>query len=131
MLYALAQGLALLTLIWVEIPGWARGLGVAFCLAHALWVLPRQVLLSSPRAFRALRCGAEGWQLWNAASGWQAVELRPDSLALPMAVVLRFRLAGQRWTRGLCIPRDGMARDLHRRLRVRLKFSRRRWAAPE
>ncbi len=130
-LYALVQGLALLTLIWVEIPVWARGLGVAFCLAHAAWVLPRHILLSSAQAFRALRCSAEGWQLWSAAGGWQAVELRPDSLALPVAVVLRFRLAGERWVRGLCIPRDAMARDLHRRLRVRLKFSRRRWQAPE
>ncbi|MEX6504150.1 protein YgfX [Pseudomonas zhanjiangensis] len=130
-LYALVQGLALLSLLLVEIPLWARLLGIGFCLLHGSWVLPRHVLLNSARAFSALRCDADGWQLWSAAGGWQAIELRPDSLALPMAVVLRFRLAGQRWTRGLCIPRDAMAADLHRRLRVRLKFSRRRWQAPE
>lgn len=130
-LYALVQGLALLTLYGVEIPVWARLLGVGLCLAHAAWVLPRHILLSSAQAFRGLRCSAEGWQLWSVAGGWQAIELRRDSLALPVAVILRFRLAGQRWTRGLCIPRDAMARDLHRRLRVRLKFSRRRWQAPE
>jgi toxin CptA len=130
-LYALIQGLALATLVLVEIPLWARSFGVGLCLAHAAWVLPRHVLLSSARAFSGLRCGAEGWQLWNAAAGWQAIELRPDSLALPLVVVLRFRLAGERRLRGLCIPRDAMARDLHRRLRVRLRFSRRRWVAAE
>ena len=57
-------------------------------------------------------------------------EGRPDSLALPLAVVLRFRLVGERRVRGLCIPRDALTREAHRRLRVRLKFSRRRWAAP-
>jgi toxin CptA len=45
-------------------------------------------------------------------------------------VVLRFRLPGERLGRGLCIPRDALPRELHRRLRLRLKFSRRRWAAP-
>ena len=58
------------------------------------------------------------------------VALSPDSLALPLAVVLRFRLVGERRVRGLCIPRDALTREAHRRLRVRLKFSRRRWAAP-
>ena len=38
--------------------------------------------------------------------------------------------AGERRVRGLCIPRDALTREAHRRLRVRLKFSRRRWAAP-
>lgn len=129
--YLLAQLLALATLILVDIPFWARGLGALGCLVHAGWVLPRQVLLSHPQAFSGLRRDDEGWQLWSRAGGWQAVQLRPDSLALPLAVVLRFRLAGERRVRGLCIPRDALARDAHRRLRVRLKFSRRRWAAPE
>jgi toxin CptA len=47
-----------------------------------------------------------------------------------MIVVLRFRLQGERRVRSLCVPRDALAPDVHRRLRVRLRFSRRRWAAP-
>lgn len=129
--YALAQGLALISLMLVDIPLWALLLGFAFCLLHAIWVLPRHILLSSPQAFNALRCSGEGWQLRSPAAGWQAIQLRRDSLALPLAVVLRFRLAGEWRVRALCIPRDAMARDAHRRLRVRLKFSRRRWAAAE
>lgn len=130
-IYLLALSLALATLILVDISLWARGLGALCCLLHAAWALPRQVLLSHSQAFTGLRRDDDGWQLWSRAGGWQAVQLRPDSLALPLAVVLRFRLAGQWWARGLCIPRDALARDAHRRLRVRLKFSRRRWAAPE
>ncbi len=49
---------------------------------------------------------------WLAAvesgQGWQPVQLRPDSLALPMVVVLRFRLRGERRVRAICVP--GMRR---------------------
>ncbi|WNF48185.1 protein YgfX [Pseudomonas sp. SG20056] len=127
--YALIQGLALLSLVLVDIPIWARLPGIGFCVAHAAWVLPRHVLLSAPQAYRALRCTRDGWQVYSVAQGWQAIELHPDSLALPLVVLLRFRLAGQRRVRSLCIARDSLARDQHRRLRVRLKFSRHRWAA--
>tara|TARA_R100001244_G_scaffold511_9_gene1072 strand:+ start:10057 stop:10509 length:453 start_codon:yes stop_codon:yes gene_type:complete len=130
-LYAAAQALALLTLVHVDLALWAFLLGVGLCLLHAVWVLPRHILLRSPQAFRALRYSTDGWQLWNAAAGWQAIQLRADSLALPLGVVLRFRLAGEWRVRAVCIPRDAMPRDMHRRLRVRLKFSRRRWAEAE
>lgn len=129
--YLLALFLALVTLFLVAIPAWALVLGVLCCLVQAAWVLPRQVLLGHPRAFIGLRRDEQGWQLYSRANGWQAVQLRPDSLALPLLVVLRFRLAGERRVRGLCIPRDALPREQHRRLRVRLKFSRRRWAAAE
>ena len=129
--YLLAQLLALVSLFLLSIPLWATALGVLLCVAHGAWVLPRQILLSHPQAFRRLRRDADGWQLWSESAGWQAVQLRPDSLALPLIVVLRFRLRGERRVRSVCVPRDSQAADVHRRLRVRLTFSRRRWAAPE
>ncbi|WP_192563870.1 protein YgfX [Pseudomonas gozinkensis] len=129
--YVLAQAFALGSLLLLSIPFWAGLLGAFACLVHAARVLPRQILLSHPKAFCGLRRDADGWQLWNRADGWQTVQLRPDSLALPLIVVLRFRLRGERRVRSICVPRDSQAADLHRRLRVRLKFSRRRWAAPE
>lgn len=129
--YLLAQAFALCALFLLVIPFWVSLLGAVACLIHAAWVLPRQILLSHPKAFCGLRRDADGWQLWNQADGWQPVQLRPDSLALPLIVVLRFRLRGERRVRSICVPRDAQATDLHRRLRVRLKFSRRRWAAPE
>lgn len=129
--YLLAQLFALGSLLLLSIPVWASLLGIALCVAHGFWVLPRQILLTHPQAFRGLRRDADGWQLWSQESGWQSVQLRPDSLALPLVVVLRFRLHGERRVRAICVPRDAQAADIHRRLRVRLKFSRRRWAAPE
>ena len=129
--YLLAQAFALAALFLLSIPLWASLLGAFACLLHAAWVLPRQILLKHPQAFCGLRRDADGWQLWNQAGGWQAVQLRPDSLALPLIVVLRFRLRGERRVHSICVPRDSQAADVHRRLRVRLKFSRRRWAAPE
>ena len=129
--YLLAQLFALGTLLILNVPPWACRLGILLCLAHGAWVLPRQILLTHPRAFRGLRRTADGWELWNAAAGWQAVQLRPDSLALPLMVVLRFRVRGERRVRSICVPAGSQAADVHRRLRVRLKFSRRRWAAPE
>ena len=119
------------SLCLLSIPRWASLLGTCVCALHGLWVLPRQILLSHPQAFCGLRRDGDGWQVWNQADGWQAVQLRPDSLALPLIVVLRFRLRGEWRVRSICVPRDSQAADLHRRLRVRLKFSRRRWAAPE
>ncbi|WP_030132660.1 protein YgfX [Pseudomonas sp. QTF5] len=129
--YLLAQLFALGSLFLLSIPVWASLLGAFCCLAHGVWALPRQILLTHPQAFRGLRRDADGWQLWNQAVGWQTVQLRPDSLALPLIVVLRFRLRDERRVRSICVPRDSQAADVHRRLRVRLKFSRRRWAAPE
>ncbi|KAF0863404.1 protein YgfX [Pseudomonas sp. LD120] len=129
--YLLAQAFALGAFSLLDIPFFAKALGVFLCLSHGVWVLPRQILLSHPRAFSGLRHSAQGWQLWSAAQGWQAVQLQPDSLAVPLLVVLRFRLKGERRVRSICVPRDAQAADEHRRLRVRLKFSRRRWAAAE
>jgi len=129
--YLLAQAFAMGSLFLLSIPLWASLLGACACALHGFWMLPRQILLNHPQAFCGLRRDGDGWQVWNQADGWQAVQLRPDSLALPLIVVLRFRLRGEWRVRSICVPRDSQAADLHRRLRVRLKFSRRRWAAPE
>ncbi|MBH8610834.1 hypothetical protein I4N56_007670 [Pseudomonas mohnii] len=129
--YLLAQLFALGSLYLLAIPLWASLLGAFCCLLHAVWALPRQILLTHAQTFRGLRRDADGWQLWSRAAGWQAVQLRPDSIALPLVVLLRVRLQGERRIRSVCVPRDSQAADLHRRLRVRLKFSRRRWTAPE
>nr|WP_016771273.1 MULTISPECIES: protein YgfX [unclassified Pseudomonas] len=129
--YLLAQAFAMGSLCLLSIPLWASLLAACACALHGFRVLPRQILLNHPKAFCGLRRDGDGWQVWNQADGWQAVQLRPDSLALPLIVVLRFRLRGEWRVRSICVPRDSQAADLHRRLRVRLKFSRRRWAAPE
>ncbi|MER0043334.1 protein YgfX [Pseudomonas sp. MGal98] len=130
-IYLCAQALALLTLLFVEIPLWVCLLGVLACVGHAAWVLPRHVLLTHPAVFKRLRHDDEGWQVLRSGGQWQPVTLQPDSIALPRLVIVRFRLPGRSFTHSLCIPADAMPRDVHRRLRVRLKFSRQRWRVAE
>lgn len=130
MLYLLVLAAAVVALLVLPVPPWLQWLGVLFCLGHAAWVLPTHILLYSARAWRGLRHDESGWALWNRLEGWQPIQLRPDSLALPIAVVLRFRRPGQAFSRGVCIPRGSLSAEQHRRLRVRLKFSRGRWAEP-
>jgi toxin CptA len=127
--YLLAQLFALGALLFIDLP--YSSLGMLLCLAHAGWVLPRHILLTHRSSIRGLRRDEDGWQLWSAALGWHSVQLRPDSLGLPLIVVLRYRLPGAWRVRSVCVPTDAQAADVHRRLRVRLKFSRRRWVAPE
>ncbi|KAA8705747.1 protein YgfX [Pseudomonas cannabina] len=134
--YLVAQLLALIALCQLDISPWATLVGSASCLAHAVWVLPRSILLNHPAAYRALKRDRQGWQLWSERGGWQPVCLRPDSLALPWVVMMRFRLIDgdgrpSGFTSSCCIPRDALTPDMHRRLRVRLKFSRRNWVAAE
>ncbi|RRV11813.1 hypothetical protein EGJ28_10410 [Stutzerimonas xanthomarina] len=130
-LYLGVQALGLAAIVLSAAPLWLQLIALLFCLTHALWVLPRGILLSSRDAWSGLRHDAAGWHLWSERQGWQAVQLLPDSLALPLIVVLRFRVPGRRLAGSICVPRDALPREQHRRLRVRLKFSRRRWAAPE
>ncbi|MFL1502777.1 MULTISPECIES: protein YgfX [unclassified Pseudomonas] len=126
--YLLAQLFALGALLVIALP--FASLGLLLCLAHAAWVLPRHILLTHRSSIRGLRRDEDGWQLFSNERGWHSVQLRPDSLALPLIVVLRYRVPGAWWVRSICVPRDSQAGDVHRRLRVRLKFSRRRWLAP-
>lgn len=130
--YLVAQCLALIALCYLALPGWMLWLGLALCGMHGVCVLPGSILLRRQRTFTGLRRTSSGWQLWNRRDGWQSVQLCRDSIALPLVVVLRFKQSGRgRLARGVCIPCDAMASHAHRQLRLRLKFSRRRWAAPE
>src|SRR5690606_9205511 len=105
-LYLLVLVAAILALLALPVPLWLRCLGLLMCLTHAGWVVPGHILLRTERAWRGLRHDESGWALWNRLEGWQPIQLRPDSLALPVAVVLRFRRPGQLFSRGICIPRD-------------------------
>ncbi|QEY75855.1 protein YgfX [Pseudomonas denitrificans (nom. rej.)] len=128
--YLAAQCCAVLALLLADIPLHWKTLGLSLCLLHACRVVPGRILLRAPDSVRALRHNAEGWQLWSEREGFQPVQLMPDSLALPSLIVLRFRRPGDRLARSVCVPSDALAPELHRRLRVRLRFSRNRWTAP-
>lgn len=121
--------LALIACLMLAVPGGIKWVLLMLCMGHGFWVMPRQVLLSHPWAVTGLRRDRSGWQLWTRRAGWQPVQLRHDSVALPGLVIIRYRRPGQWFSRSICVPADAMTADQHRRLRVRLKFSRRRWAA--
>ena len=129
--YLIGQALALGTLLMAALPGWLVAGALLACLGHGVWALPRRILLSHPDAVTGLRHDRGDWQLYTRASGWQPVRLCRDSVAWPRLVVLRYVPQGARLGRSQCIPFDAMPADAHRRLRVRLTFSRRRWAAAE
>lgn len=132
--YLGAQALALFSLYCLDISPWAAALGALLCVAHGALVLPRAILLTHDLAYAGLRRDIDGWQIWSGRGSWQPVHLCNDSVVLPLIVILRFRLVCngrlQRRVRSACIPCDAVAPDVHRRLRVRLKFSRRGSAEP-
>lgn len=67
-----------------------------------------------------LRCKADGaLECWR-GEAWQRVEVHPDAVVLPWLVVLAWREKGK--TRRLMIPRDALAAEEHRHLRVWLKW---------
>lgn len=82
-----------------------------------------------PASRRGVRCTAQGWQLWNAQSGWQPVQLAASSMAIPALVLLRYKAPQQSIYRSVVIAADCLTAEQHRQLRVRLKFSRQRWPA--
>lgn len=133
--YLAVQALALLAILSLDVSGVVVWLGVLTCMFHGLWVVPRTILLTHDTAFTALRRDARGWQIYSERAGWRDVQVCNDSVVLPLIVILRVRLLvdgkARFPTRSICIPRDALAPDSHRRLRVRLKFSRRGLPAPE
>ncbi|MGN8261507.1 protein YgfX [Pseudomonas sp. SMSB3] len=121
--------LALPVLALSALPAWLA-VGIAAALVvHACWAIPRRILLTHPGAVTGLRRDARGWHVFSQAHGWQPVRLCTDSVVVPQLVVLRFVRAGRWLSESQCIPADAMHIEQHRRLRVRLRFGRRRFAS--
>ena len=128
-LYALVLLAALLALACSPLPLWLQVMGVCSLIGHAFWVVPRRLSLSHASAFSGLRHDRQGWQLFSRRQGWQAVQLCPQSVVLPWLVLLQVRVPGRLGYRHVLIADDSLERQQHRRLRVRLRFSRNRFRA--
>lgn len=128
--YGVAQLLAIGSILTLQVPPLVGFALLTGCVAHGIWVLPRHLLLSAPGAVTGLRRTPSGWALYCRESGWRPARLMFDSLALPALVIVRYRLPGQWWTRSACIPADALDPDTHRRLRLRLRWSRKRFVSP-
>ncbi|WP_312933715.1 protein YgfX [Pseudomonas sp.] len=127
--YLLCLALALCAAWLSAAPAWLASLISLACAAHAGWTIPRRILLTHPSAITGLRRTAQGWAVFSVSQGWQPARLRRDSLVLPQCVVLRVIRRGHWLSQSQCIAADALPADQHRRLRVRLRFSRRRWQA--
>lgn len=80
--------------------------------------------------WRGLRHDGHGWSLDAADGSWKPVQLLPDSLVTRAFICLHVRIPGRFRREALLIPADALPAEQHRRLRVRLRFSRGRWQAP-
>lgn len=130
-LYGLVQLGSVVSLALSDIPIWTCCFGLAICAIHAHRTLRRDILQRSDGAVTGLRHDGQGWRFHSRAGQWRAARLLPTSIALPFCIVICFRLVDDRFARAVVLPRDALAPRSHRRLRVRLRFSRQRWAAPE
>lgn len=122
--------LAVCSTFVLQLPASVRLGMVAACLAHGAWVFPRHILLSAACAVSGVRRSPQGWAVFSRSVGWQAVQLCPDSMALPAVVILRFRTPGHWWVRSACIPADSLGAEAHRQLRVRLRWDRHLFTPP-
>lgn len=125
-LYLLHMGLAALALPALaasSLPGWACWTAAGWVVVWMLWRSLRQPRCTRAGYRRGLRHDRQqGWQLWQANTGWQPVCILPGTLVRLHLVVLRYRLAGSRQTQSLAVPADVLPAYSHRRLRVALRL---------
>ena len=125
----LVSSLACLAVALAAVPWLLKLFALLVLVVQISWQI--LLILNHKQSFlrRGLRHSQQGWQLWSAQQGWRSIQLRADSIALPALILVRYRFAHQRFYRSAIIPADSLSQDSHRRLRVRLKFSRQRWQA--
>lgn len=121
--------LACFAVLLAAISAWLKLSIVTLLVAQALWHGVRLLHTEQPGKRTGVRFTAQGWQLWNAQTGWQRVQLGAGSIALPALVLLRYKYPQHLFYRSAVIAFDSLTHDEHRRLRVRLKFSRQPWLA--
>lgn len=120
--------LAWLACLGLALPFPLKALLALACLVFTAWGLPRHVLLAHPESVTGLRHDQRGWWLYSRARGWHPVRLCRDSIALRCMVLVRYRVGGR--VRSVCVLPGSLPADTHRRLRVHLRFGRRRWVVP-
>ena len=128
-LAALMTALAVIAVLSSALAWLVKAVLLLILSAQLICQLKQLTQLQQAAQRRGICRTAQGWSIWDAQQGWRAVQLRGDSMAIPALVLLRYRYAGQWFYRTLLVGVDSLSADSHRRLRVRLKFSRQRWRA--
>jgi len=103
---------------------WTLGLHGAIVLNGA-WATWRHALLRHPGSVIALELrGEPGCNLRLQSGAWLECEILPSSYVTPQLIVLNLARDGSRFRRHVVIFPDSIAPDVHRRLRVRLRWMR-------
>jgi toxin CptA len=116
------HGLALLVLLPLPVAWWTK-LPVALAIA-AQWLVfwRRHVVLTAPLAVKRLVwTGEDRWELVNGDGALREARLLPGAYVHPLLVILRFLTEDKR-SCAVVLPRDSLAPDDHRRLRVQLRL---------
>lgn len=100
-------------------------------LAYCLWIWPRQVSLRHAHSVTGLRFDSQGWHVLRRDGSEMGARLLADTYVSAVLTVVRLREPGRLLPVSVILPADAAAEDSLRRLRLRLRFSRQRWAAAE
>ncbi|MBL4834917.1 MAG: hypothetical protein JKY26_13180 [Pseudomonas sp.] len=98
---------------------------------YGIWVWPRQVSLRHAHSVTGLRFDSQGWHVMRRDGSETAARLLADTFVSAFLTVVRLREPGRWLAVSVILPADAAAEDALRRLRLRLRFSRQRWAAAE
>lgn len=98
---------------------------------YGMWVWPRQVSLRHAQSVTALRFDSQGWHVMRRDGSEAGARLLADTFVSAFLTVVRLREPGRWWPVSVILPADAATDDALRRLRLRLRFSRQRWAAVE
>jgi len=99
--------------------------------SYGMWVWPRQVSLRHAQSVTALRFDGQGWHVMRRDGSESGARLLADTFVSAFLTVVRLREPGRWWPVSVILPADAANDDALRRLRLRLRFSRQRWAAAE
>lgn len=98
---------------------------------YCVWVWPRQVSLRHADSVTGLRFDSEGWHVLRRDGTERGARLLGDTYVSALLTVVRLRQPGRWMPVSVILPADAATEDSLRRLRLRLRFSRQRWAAAE
>src|SRR5690606_22502225 len=96
---------------------------------HRLWIWPRQVSLRHADSVAGLRFDQEGWRVLRRDGSEVGARLQADTFGSALLTVVRLREPGPLLPVSVILPADAATEATLRRLRLR--FSRQRWAAAE
>lgn len=123
--------LALVALFRSAMPVLEAALCMTGVLVYCGWIWPRQVSLRHAQSITGLRFDSHGWHLLRRDGSETGANLQPDTFVSAFLTVVRLREPGRLFPVSVILPADSASEDSLRRLRLRLRFSRQRWAAAE